>query len=329
LKASLELVRISLKIDPEMMTVQDNRNDTALHKAVTLASTSNYEDVASLAICMCKSVPEDTIRKALSVTNYRGETSIHIAVVKQLEIASMLIQRADQMTLLMQRNSESNGIPIVGGGNTALHDAVAYERCLSEESNCTENELCQICAEIHEQMWDKRNSVLELLEMLMCRAPSALTITNSADESPYLYHQSTKIRQQDPSTQPGKLSSRTAGNKLTAKTETATRVAYSVSSHIQDADSQPTTATKKPGTAGRDNTEKGKGLSTATSGASTAPKVTDRVIAPSESGSCPAPVRSDRIATEVEGYLLERAFTLGGFKEACKCFFGKKRGKDL
>ncbi|KAI0399127.1 hypothetical protein F4802DRAFT_603297 [Xylaria palmicola] len=326
LKASQKLVVISLKLDPSIITVQDNRNDTALHAAVAL--TSKHADVESLAICMCENVPPSTIRKALSVVNYLGETSIHIAVVRQLEIASRLVQIADQATLLLQRNGESNGKSIGGGGNTALHDAVVYERCQSEESSCRENELCPRCADIDEQAWDKRGRVLELLELLIHRAPDALTVTNAADESPYLHHLATKLRQQGPIAQPGRLGYMTDVNKATVKGDTTTRTGTVIFSPDKDPKTQLNTSTSKSGATGHASVERSKGNPGARDSTSMGTKPADATTALSESESCPGPIPSDKIAIEVESYLLESAFTLGGFEKACKCFFGKKRDKN-
>lgn len=328
LKALEELIKLSLKLDPDLLMEKDRRDETALH----LALSTQHDDFESLAECMCKSVPDTTIRKALGARNNKGETPIHLAVMEGLGIASYLVERSDEDTLLLQRHAESTGSPLSGGKNTALHDAVAYKRCKAEECGCGEKESAR-CDELNDKMWAERSRVLELIEGLIHRCPAALTSMNSADESPYLYHLSTKkVGKRDAHARSLKettnSASRTSKSGTTRKDEAIAMSGNSRPPPAGDLKSSSKVETTKFGTHGYDGIEKPRADQTVEIPASQ--KVDrERTRAPPKLEKCSKPVQSEKIESEVESYLLESAFTLGNFKEACECFFGRDRGKCL
>ncbi|KAH6627368.1 hypothetical protein F5144DRAFT_534928 [Chaetomium tenue] len=320
LEASLALVQLSLQLEPDLLLAKDRKEDTALHKALTMASDAEPDQhftFEQLANRMCKSAGDAMVKKVLDITNSFGETCVHIAVVGQLEIANNLVLLSDPRTLLRQRRSEQKGSV---QNNTALHDAVAYERNMTAEARCKEQETCPKCSEAEHQMWKKRERVLQLVKDLIQKAPSALTITNSENDSPYRYYLATK--------------------------------AYATSHGNADAGTQGRTMQSIPGVKEdgmklfpqprTDNAPLPGGLQFGTKTEKPKPDQllgghTKASLKAEDGGSegpdepteeCPKPVPSDSIAAEVERYLFEGAFTLGGFEKACECFFGKVGDKN-
>ncbi|EAQ88708.1 hypothetical protein CHGG_05327 [Chaetomium globosum CBS 148.51] len=320
LEASLALVQLSLQLEPDLLLAKDKKEDTALHKALAMASDAEPDQhftFEQLANWMCKSAGDATVKKVLDITNSFGETCVHIAVVGQLEIANNLVLLSDARTLLRQRRSEQKGSV---QNNTALHDAVAYERNMTTEARCKEQETCPKCSEAEHHMWKKRERVLQLVKNLIQKAPSALTIMNSDNESPYRYYLATKAY----ATSHGNADAGTQG-----------RTIQSIPGVKEDGmrsfpqpriDNASLTGDMKLGMkAEKPKPDQLLGGHTKASlngedGGSEEPDE------PTE--QCPNPVPSDSIVAEVERYLFEGAFTLGGFEKACECFFGKVGDKN-
>lgn len=330
--ASLELLSMALELDQDLLVERDKRDDTALHMA--LAS----EKWEPLVACMCDNATEDTMKRALDITNSKGETCVHLAVAGELDIASRLVELAKPDTLLRQRHAESTGKDLKGGGNTPLHDAVAYERCVIEEPKCRRKDGCNDCPDKEDQAWEKHKRVLEVVELLVSKNPKALTVKNAADQSPYLYHISTRkepekgdTANERPEKQPH---GRTLGMILfdgasTSRNDDAPALLGNILSGDPKLNLKPNSSkVSGPGYAGGekpklDQTAPGVGRPAATI-VSQKPK--DVSMLPPDLDDC-GTVKSEKLADEVKEHLLEYSFLLGNFEMACKCFFGDRRGR--
>ena len=98
----------------------------------------------------------------------------------ELEVANLLVELADVRTLMMPRKSDkSNDGKVDENTNTALHDAVAYKRCLVQECTCPSDDSCPDRIYFEEQMYMSRERILKLVQLLIQKAPGALSATNA------------------------------------------------------------------------------------------------------------------------------------------------------
>lgn len=349
---------LSLELSPDLLRVQDNKlKDTALHRALRLAverrSESDYDNFIfcqNLAKHMCKSTSNTAAREAISVINVRNETCIHVAVAGELdsEVTNLLVELADVRTLMMPRKSDkSNDGKVWQSTNTALHDAVAYERCLVQECTCPSDESCPDRIDLEEQMYKSRERVLELVQLLIRKAPGALSATNANDQSPYLYHR--YARDQDKATTRAQNTSSHRPEILDIISPAAPAISFAgllrPPRHPSFIPDHPR-ADGKRGTPGKFTSQKFETITEksnphqnpATQNNMGPPPIPLRngvkdakppTLPSEQDGGCPNLVMSSKIATEVESYLLKSAFTIrGGFKEVCNCFYGKRRDKN-
>lgn len=333
--AGLELAFIALGIDSHIIsTIEKNSGDTALHVIV------GSKTLEQLAVLVCQNSSAEDLRTAIQAQNNRRENCLHVVIASELDVATQLIEAADVKAFTMQRKAiDSNGKPLRNDGNTPLHDAVAYGQCRCEEPVCLQTSNCLNCLEAEIGLRNRQTRVMDMIMKLVNRNDTALTIKNSADESPYLYLQST-VQEADKDNvsnkkQPPPSFNDQQGKTTTTKDEHSSRPAQKTnppqanvrgSASVGKPDppaSKPSQRTGSPGPGS--TTEKSK--SDAKGQAPHQPaSITDQQATQSK-GSC-ALKKSLRIVKKVEEYLEESSFALGSFEQACACFFGKNPDKD-
>ena len=323
--ALLELLQITLALNEDLLVERDKRDDTALHMA--LAS----EELSPLVVCMCDNASKETMKKALAVINSKGETCVHLAVAGGLDIASRLVKLADPKSLLKQRRIESSGKDLPGGGNTPLHDVVAYERCITKELKCRKKDGCIDCPYIEDQAWKRREYVLEMVELLVSKNSKALTIKNATDQSPYLHHLSTRAGSYKEGAV-DEVKKQTQGRALEIdgvptppKAETPVVLNDALPASLKPNSSKVVGSAHSGEKSKADQTVAGGSRATVNA---TRQKPKDRSMPPPDLNKCEI-VKSDCLADEVKEYLLECSFLLGSFESACKCLFGDRRGEHL
>ncbi|KAK3937215.1 hypothetical protein QBC46DRAFT_356837 [Diplogelasinospora grovesii] len=128
-----ELIKIALGIDPNLLVELNYKGDTALHVALDSSASG------PLVLCICDNAPDEALKAALAAKNSNGETCLHLAVTgtHDVEIGLRLVSLADPQTLLQQRLHTDRRGRVVG--NTPLHDAVAYDRCVVKLPRCKED----------------------------------------------------------------------------------------------------------------------------------------------------------------------------------------------
>lgn len=313
-KASLEMVKIALEhnADLVMEVGVDRMNETALH--ISLKKVSDHSYYEKFISMIRKNFPEQ-MAKALSVQNHLGETCIHIAVAHELDIASQLVEDVSPETLELRRCPQGTAVTSEGIGNTALHDAVVYERCSYSELS-------------KEPVWVRQERVLKLIQCLIRKAPKTLAIRNSDDMTPYLYYINSKQKREDAifksrhdvhiydadeHTMAGKAQMLVVPGSNRRSSTGNPRLHISADTINSDASKYRSPEQPIPDQVQEGTTNSAKGEISVTS-------------RPEGNESAKA-IPSDEIATKVECYLIEGAFMLKGFKQACECFFGKNRGK--
>ena len=325
----IELIKIALKLDPSLLVERDRRNDTALHMAIA------SEGLGPLVNCICAYTSEPMIRRALAMTNGKGETCVHLAVVEgDLDIAVQMVKKSDPDMLLWQRFADGKNLE--GGGNTPLHDAVAYKRCVIEEPQCqSKDDWCIHCFDIRNKSKKKRENILQLVELLVSKNPKALIVKNAANESPYLHYLSTREN---------------LGNGNT--TSEPREIQVHSQAFRSGSLSMPPIHTEVPFTPGNTISEDMRpnfkpnfsGNGRQAYGSNEDPKVDQ----PAWSSGQPVPwignhpkdgampyrntakcciVHSGSAADEVAQYLLECSFQFVNFEDTCKCFFGDTYGE--
>ncbi|KAK3395251.1 hypothetical protein B0H63DRAFT_533929 [Podospora didyma] len=291
MKAAKILVQLAMKCDETLIEMHDKQQETALMKAIS----SEKPKIAELAWCMFQ-YGKDTpsFRKAIAKTNRKGENCLHIAIIRNnFPIAKELIQIAENHVFRQRRNPEQDGSPLPGGRNTPLHDAVEYGRGVFEAAYCLNPDdqggQCDNCQLLMTKFDEKSASATELVKSLVERCDQALKDKNANDESPYRYHLRTKKEYPKINNTPGSSSDSR----------------YSLRRPGDGSMPPPATSNPLP----------------------YRPVTNSNPNARLHKQFCHKRPRDDA-AKWMRRYLKEAAFTVGGFEDACGCFFGDEPDED-
>lgn len=339
------LIVLVLRLDPGLLT-ESKDGDTALHEAHYLPKN----EAQSLAWTMCcprrilinqrepldarieKQLEEWKVAagEAAGKLNSKGETCLHLAIEKNwLSLARYLVSIMKPPALIAQRKNEADGKPLARGGNTALHDAVDYQRCQTHVPHCVEgeNSVCAACQSASQKGLNSKNLIMSFYSDLVKTNDNALFLKNRAGETPYLLLNAA-IRANDKKGKseglngnaglkervdlqmpdnPNGLSHR-SDNLDSSKRRTAGQ-------HRHDERSLPKCSQKGTLNSSVPTTPIDPGIS----------KIAiDRDGTTNPTLQCSTKRKS--FASEVLAYLWEMAFTLGGFQKACECLFSEKLG---
>lgn len=284
LGAGLGMAFIALKGNPSLLSSRGNIPvENALHAA--LAS----EKLEDLSLVMCNESDPEALRKAIEARNDRQETCLHVAIVKERDIATKLIDAAGSGTFLMQRRANIDGKELPNGGNTPLHDAVASDRCACRVPRCIESTMCDECWHLDKNLRHRQSRAIEIVRKLIERNDEALIIKNAKDQSPYLHHLATTC------------ASISSANQGTGGAVTQDEATF------------------------RSDTKLPPGHRPHPDNADT--KIDPPASKPTKGICAPEGLPSDCIADNIRKCLEESSFALGSFEKACECFFGNSPGK--
>lgn len=214
-KEFLLAIAIPENLDQLAVQLPEGNGRTALHKAIESDKKPPSSPFTSL---FCKLMEEGikggqlTKKQAadiISKTNSEGETCLHLALMKDLDVAERLIELADDATFMKRR----------GNGNTPLHDALEFpiekkslnkHRYLVPAPNCKTPTLrmpmdkfaevaqpgdatqppdcCARCWGIDRKYRKLKERRSRIVCALVRRYPAALAIHNEAGKSPFSHH---------------------------------------------------------------------------------------------------------------------------------------------
>jgi hypothetical protein len=195
-RAAKILILLSLRAEPDLLAepVMET-GETALHKVL---SSDNSGQSMSLTQLMCSFENEvgelrdewsKTSIKATSMPNNKGETCLHLAIKqRKFEIAMYLAKLVGPECLLQQRRREAKGQLLNDGGNTVLHDAVAYKNLelqIPDREHMRKTK-CKLCFEMYQKQTQRKSQTIKLIKELTLKMPMALTMKNSSDQTPYM-----------------------------------------------------------------------------------------------------------------------------------------------
>lgn len=301
LKAAEAMIRLQLTLKPDSITKTNKLGETALHVAVG----SGNSTMARLAILMCEGTNwRKQASKAIAMRNKNGETCIHLAIKHNMDLAITLIDISEASAFSQRRETiiDQRKVKKIGG-NTALHDAVAYSQFVFQLPECRKQpdsgSICADCQAQSSAAHKKMRLTLKIVRRLVEKFDSALTMKNVEDESPYMYLQRTKLEH--------------LGDKA--------------SESRRNASSQPQYLTRSGqgiGTNGNetpvDNARPGVGQRFKSQPPPALQEISDL------NRLCP--MKEDtQLADTVEDYLFESAFAVAGFGEACACLFSQEPGE--
>lgn len=300
LKAAKEMLILVITLNPDLITQTNNLGETALHLAV--GKQNPKKEKLGQLMCQCEENDQwrSSVKRAIATENKDGETCIHLAIVARLEIASTLIDISDDTPFSKKRIGRLEGKKVrVGGGNTPLHDAVAYKRCVFDFPECKKkllnNKSCRKCQEKLRAAQKEMHRADQIIRSIVKKYDKALTLKNEDDDSPYMHFLKTKL----------------------AHTATQQSSTSQVQRHGLNRDY---------GASGNETPleETRPGVLRAKSGPQSTMVLREK---PEQYGDCPTKENTE-VAEVVEKYLVESAFAVGDFNEACACFFGGKPGKS-
>lgn len=193
-QALLTLAEISVHANPKLIHVKTKNisAETPLHIAV---GSLRLEPLARrICAAAVEAGKTEVLRKAIKERNGLEETCIHIAIVNGLSIASYLIDMAAPDTFEIKRRylQATNDTENEGDGNTPLHDAVDFKRCVHErkaKATALRSSTSNQCKDTFRMRHDR---ILDIITRLVSKNKKALTTRNSAHKTPYLHHLSTK-----------------------------------------------------------------------------------------------------------------------------------------
>jgi len=293
------MTEVVLEAEPKLLESQNQDKKTPLHLIMAFEEDKMHHGLQLLeTICDGSRAWRDALGRAAALPDKNNETCVHLAITKKLEIAIKLIEIAEVSAFSIQRASLADDENLVDG-NTPLHDAVAYGRCVFPRAQCVQKppgkSHCHKCREIERRFADDIVRIEAMVRLLVRRCDEALTVKNGQDESPYLHLVSTEKKHKEkysPSSDP-RLSLESAPTK---------------------------------------NAEGG------TSGNAT-PRLADdaRLAAPShkkpvaqlprkKTDEC-SEKNGKELVVFLKSFLTESAFAIGGFAQACKCFIGDIEGR--
>ena len=339
-RAGLDLAEMTMTVAPHLIAevAQDNSKETPLHVAL-----NSGIKLKSLVERMCGISSKEALKQAIRTQNDKDENCLHLAITNGLEITSRLIEIAGPEAFTAQRKNDFDGKLLKGGGNTPLHDLVDLKNWICEEPKCTKDPKCASCEDQMAQMRERRYRVLDLLQKLIERCDQALVKKNSADESPYLLFLSNSAEYQKQN------AAETIQSNFQVYEKPA-EVGETLTSRFEEALPRSANKAKQSSAEGRTGTG-GKadiasmhsarvidinGLKPKLQAKDQAPLRPNIGIAKTPSilmgpppppvATCKRDIKSRYIADDVEKFLLESAFRVGGFDQACECFFGANEG---
>lgn len=181
-EALLSLTKLVLNSQSGLVSHANRDGDTPLHRAVELGRVTLVKAICEHFKGLGNGL--QVLQEAIGVTNNRGQTCLHIAIDKAMEIdgnlslLNILIDLADTKTLGTAERSSNH---------TALHYLVDYNRCQIDEKVCQVNG----CQECETTSYVTPDDFMETLRKLVQKDPLVLTVLDFKGQSPYQHHLAT------------------------------------------------------------------------------------------------------------------------------------------
>lgn len=207
------LVRLILEVgnpkDPGSAILKEQSPDgkhTCLHLAV-------MRDQFEFVKFVCTTADKGALSDAISILNGKQLNCLHVATTTEnepnLALIKVLVDNANAKTLLERRKPVDEHD--LGTLNTALHDFVHVRMCKLMTRKCQKKfDDCDKCSpkekpkENLEIVAERQKELyLQILEAMTAKCCDAIKVLNKAEQSPYLYHLSTRSRSREVSSWSG------------------------------------------------------------------------------------------------------------------------------
>ena len=133
---------------------------------------------------------------AIEHVNWKNENILHLAIQNHLVGVKELIQAAGQAAFRQRRGpAEESAQHLHGHGNTPLHDALELRHFMAKVPACPvgggvggeETRLCDACQKADQNNQSALSERCEIIDALLKKDLSVLTIQNSAGLPPYVF----------------------------------------------------------------------------------------------------------------------------------------------
>jgi hypothetical protein len=171
--------------------------NTCFHAAVN-------NNKVELAKFICATAGKSALSSAIAIPNERGQTCLHLAITNDdppnLDLLKVLAEGANGDAILAPRGiiDPDGRNQDKGRGNTVLHDFVHIKLCklLVRKCQLSQGE-CGKCRrrDKPDDIAERAKAIyLDTLKLMIEKCPAAMKALNKADESPYLFHLSTRSK---------------------------------------------------------------------------------------------------------------------------------------